>query len=71
MEKNELNNKTKEELVTIATELLESVEHLKGDIEFYRSWKDRECQKRIDAEEMLVTTKKNLELYLRAKTVQS
>jgi hypothetical protein len=71
METNELNNKTKEELVTIATELLESVEHLKGEVELYRSWKDNECLKRIDAEEMLVTIKKNLELYLRAKEIQS
>lgn len=71
METNELNNKTKEELVTIATELLESVKNLKGEVEFYQAWKDRECLKRIDAEEMLVTIKKNLELYLRAKEIQS
>lgn len=71
METNELNNKTKEELVTIATELLKSVEHLKGEVEFYQSWKDRECLKRVDVEEMLVTVKKNLELYLKAIRTQS
>lgn len=70
MEKNELNNKSKEELVNIIGELNESISKLKEDVEFYRGWKDRECQKRVDTEEMLLATKKNIELYIRATAIK-